>query len=97
MWKCGRNFVPVAIQRRISSVSRFGSIEEIRKRSMPDTASSAFSRSRKVSPVLLPKSPVFTPVSTTSTMPCVAMARACSTISAMGMLRLLPRASGTVQ
>ena len=53
----------------ISSVSRLGSIEEMRYRSMPSTSFNAFSRSRKLSPVVRPKSPVLTPVMTISFCP----------------------------
>ena len=92
MWKCGWNFVPDAIQSIVSSPSRFGSMLEIRYLSMSGTSFSAFSRSRKLSPVVRPKSPVFTPVSTISFTPSAAIFRAFSTHSAMGTLRLRPRA-----
>ena len=72
-------------------------MEEIRYRSIPSTAFSAFSRSRNDSPVVRPKSPVFTPVSTISRMPEAAISRAWRTASQMGMFRLRPRAKGTVQ
>ncbi len=61
IWKWGRNFVPDAIQSIISSVSRFGSIEEILYLSMPSTSLRLRIRPKKLSPVVLPKSPVFTP------------------------------------
>ena len=92
IWKCGWNFVPDAIQSMISSVIRFGSMLDMRYLSMPGTASSACSSSRKLSPVVRPKSPVFTPVSTISFTPSAAIFRAFSTHSAMGTLRLRPRA-----
>ena len=70
---------------------------EMRYLSMPFTSLRAFSRSRKVSPVLRPKSPVFTPVSTISLMPLAAISSACFTAWHIGMFRLLPLAYGTVQ
>ncbi len=92
IWKCGWNFVPDAIQSTISSVMRLGSIEEILYRSMPPTLSKAFSKSRNDSPVVRPKSPVFTPVRTISFTPSAAIASAPFTHSQIGMLRLSPRA-----
>ena len=64
---------------------------------MPSTSFNAFSRSRKLSPLFLPKSPVLTPVSTISRTPDAAILFASSTASAMEMLLLLPLAKGTVQ
>ena len=51
----------------------------------------------KLSPVVFPKSPIFTPVITISFPPSAAACRACSTISSMQPLRLRPRANGIVQ
>ena len=97
IWKCGRNFVPDAIQSTVSSVSRLGSMDEILYLSMPSTLSRALRRSMKLSPVLFPKSPVFTPVRTISFTPDAAISSACTTMSATGMFLLLPLAYGTVQ
>jgi hypothetical protein len=57
----------------ISGVIKFGSIDDILYRSIPSILSSFFIRSSNFSPVLLPKSPVFTPVRTTSFMPLAAI------------------------
>ena len=92
IWKCGRNFVPDAIQSTMLSVRRFGSMEDILYLSMPSTSLRAFRRSRKLSPVLFPKSPVFTPVRTISFMPSAAISLAWATMSFIGMLRLRPLA-----
>ena len=58
----------------------------------PSTASKARTRSIKRSPVVFPKSPMFTPVSTISLPPSAAAALACSTKEAIVGLRLKPRA-----
>ena len=84
--------MPEAIQSTIPSVIRFGSMEDILYRSMPSTSFRALSRSRKVSPVVLPKSPVFTPVITISFIPEAAIWRACATASDIGMFLELPLA-----
>ena len=72
-------------------------MDEILYLSIPSTSFNALSNSRKLSPVVLPKSPVFTPVSTTSFTPFAAISRAIFTHSQMGIFLLLPRANGTVQ
>ena len=80
----------------MASLQRLGSMLLMRKRAMPSTRSSASIRSRKVSPSL-PKSPMFTPVSTISRTPEAAISRASATVSATVPLRLRPRARGMVQ
>ena len=72
-------------------------MDEILYLSIPSTSFRRFSRSRKDSPVVFPKSPVLTPVSTISLMPVAAISFACEMISAMGMFLLAPLAYGTVQ
>ena len=72
-------------------------MDDIRYLSIPSTPSSAWSRERKLSPVLRPKSPVFTPVRTISRIPLEAISRASLTASHTGMFRLRPLANGTVQ
>ena len=72
-------------------------MDDILYLSIPSTAFRALSRSRKLSPVVFPKSPVFTPVRTISLMPCEAISSACATTVSMGMFLLSPLAYGTVQ
>ena len=64
---------------------------------MPSTPLSAFRRLRNDSPVVLPKSPVLTPVRTISFIPFAAISRACLSSSQTGMFLLRPLANGTVQ
>ena len=54
-------------------------------------------KSKNVSLVLFPKSPIFTPVRTTSFFPSLANCFAQSTIVSMSSFRLLPRAKGIAQ
>ena len=67
-------------------------MDDILNLSMPSTSFSAFSRSRKDSPVVLPKSPVFTPVKTTSLTPWAAISCAIRTTSHTGTFLLRPLA-----
>ena len=64
---------------------------------MPSTLSSACTRSINFSPVVLPKSPMFTPVSTISLPPSRAASSACATSEAMVGFREKPLAYGIVQ
>ena len=80
----------------LSSI-RSGSSELIRKRSMPSTLSKALTKSKKLSPVVLPKSPMFTPVNTISFPPSAAASSACFTSDSILGLRENPRAKGMVQ
>ena len=59
---------------------------------IPGTCDKASSRAGNVSPVVLPKSPVFTPVRTISFTPVAAISSACFTTSFIGMFRLPPLA-----
>ena len=61
------------------------------------TSSNAFTSSKKFSPVVFPKSPMFTPVSTISFPPSAPPGAACFTNDSMVPLRLRPRANGMVQ
>ena len=72
-------------------------MDETRRRFKPSTFSKACNNWKKFSPVLAPKSPVFTPVSTISFMPLATISSACLTTFAMVSLRLAPRAKGMVQ
>ena len=64
---------------------------------IPSTASKAFIRSKKVSFVLTPKSPMFTPVNTISFPPSLAACSAWATNEAIVGFRENPRAKGIVQ
>ena len=81
----------------ISSFRRLGSIEPIRRRFNPSIWSSALSKSRKVSPVVRPKSPTLTPVRTISSPPSAMIRLASETMSTIEPFRLRPRAAGIVQ
>ena len=84
----------------VSSVKRFGSIEDILNLSMPSTSLRAFIKSKKVcslTPFLKPKSPMFTPVKTISLTPLFAISLAAFTTFSIVSERLAPRASGIVQ
>ena len=69
MWKCGAKWRDVATKSIISSVRRLGSMLDIRYLTSPSRLSKACMSSKNVSPVLRPKSPVFTPVRTISLAP----------------------------
>ena len=72
-------------------------MDEIRIRLIPSTASKALIKSKKVSPVDFPKSPIFTPVKMISLIPDVAIFSASFTKSVIFLFLLFPRASGIVQ
>ena len=82
----------------ISSVSRLGSMDEMRYRSMPFTPSSPRRRSAKLSPVVRPKSPYIDAgehhLAATGGGDGLGFWR---TRSATGILREEPRANGMVQ
>ena len=63
----------------------------------PFKLSNACMSSKNVSPVLRPKSPVFTPVSTISLAPLAIAFSATFIVSAIEAFRLRPRANGIVQ
>ena len=84
----------------ISSVNKFGSIEEILNLSIHSKSSKAIIKSKKVTsrfPFLNPKSPIFTPVKTISFIPLSAISLAALTTFSMVSERLAPRAKGIVQ
>jgi hypothetical protein len=81
----------------ISLESRLGSIEEILNRSIPSILSSAFVSSKKFSSLLCPKSPILTPVRTTSLTSVAAIFLASTMVWAILAFLLFPRANGMVQ
>ena len=89
-------FLLFATKSIMSSDKRFGSILEILNLSIPSTLSSSFISSSKVSPLLFPKSPIFTPVRTIFA-PVLAAKKACSTVFEIEAERDLPLARGIVQ
>ena len=81
----------------ISSVKRFGSIEEILIRLISFTRSNSFIKSKKDSLFLFPKSPMFTPVRTISLLPDFTISFAAFIVADIDPLLLLPLANGIVQ
>ena len=69
MWKWGWNLLLSATWAMISGVKRLGSMLLMRNRSAGTSLSRAWTKSKNDSPVDLPKSPMFTPVSTISLAP----------------------------
>ena len=98
IWKCGAKRVALVRQKSMISLeSRLGSIEDILNRSIPSILSSAFVSSKKFSSLPCPKSPILTPVRTTSLTSVAAIFLASIMVWAMLAFLLFPRANGMVQ